>query len=245
MSLAEARRAIRPLLNFHSPADAAAVYYAFHHPEQRTMLTVYPPDGRPRGYLAQSRTGIDLFRPFVTLRLPAETAVATELIYEALPPETAVFLQAPITDRPLLHALFQVQTETELRLFALDPRRFEPVINVLAARSQGPNGLPRFLIRSGADDEVVASAHLNWQSPDFAEIAVHTTSGNRRQGWGKSVVAAMAQHLRENGRTPLYSAAANNNASIRLARSVGFVDTGADKILLQGALRPRSEISGG
>lgn len=240
MTVAEARRAIRPLLNFHSPADAAAVYYAFYHPEGRTALTIYPENGRPRGYLAQSRTGIDLFRPFVTLRLPAETAVATALIYEALNPGTAVFLQAPRTYRPLLTALFQVQTETTLRLFALEPRRFEPVVNVLVARSQGPNGLPRFLIRSNAAaDEVVASAHLNWQSPDFAEIAVHTAAGRRRQGWGQSVVAAMVQHLRQNGRTPLYSAAADNDASIQLARSVGFVDTGADKILLQGKLRAR------
>jgi hypothetical protein len=61
--LAEKRRAIRPLLDEKEPADAAAVYYAFHHPGANTRLLTYPEQAaRASGYVCFSRTGMDLFR---------------------------------------------------------------------------------------------------------------------------------------------------------------------------------------
>ena len=49
-----------------------AAYYALHHPDDKTTLVVPPTaEGqRANGYVALSRTGIDLFRPLVTMRLP-------------------------------------------------------------------------------------------------------------------------------------------------------------------------------
>jgi len=241
-NLAESRRAIRHLLDERSPADAIASYYAFHHADAKTQLAIAPANAaRANGYVALSRTGMDLFRPLVTLRLPSDMADSLDLIYQALLPGTAVILIATPAYLPLLQAVFDIQTEEHLRLFVLDRARFEPIINVLVAQSEGPNGLPRFIIRraNSPDQEIVASASLNWQSPAFAEIAVNTGREHQRQGWGRSVVAAMADHVLRNGRTPLYVVSENNLPSQQLAQSIGFVDSGSRRILLQASVKLR------
>jgi L-amino acid N-acyltransferase YncA len=43
----------------------------------------------------------------------------------------------------------------------------------------------------------------------------------------------------ENGRTPLYVVAEHNDASIHLAESLGFANTGAKEIILEARLRPK------
>lgn len=242
--LATKRRAIRPLLDERDPADAAAAYYAFYHADNRTRLFVYPSAAaRARGYAAVSRTGIDLFRPLVTLRLPEDDLEgAADLMYEALSPQTAAFIHAPLDYSPLLHAFFEVQSERSLYLYRLDRRRFEPEINVLVTRSDTPDGLPRFVVRPTHPDsegEIGASATVNWQSPHFAEVAVYTNPTYRKRGWGRSVVSSLVQHLLESGRTPLYEVTQENRPSIQLARTVGFMNTGAEKVLLEGTLRSR------
>ncbi|MBE2202089.1 MAG: GNAT family N-acetyltransferase [Anaerolinea sp.] len=241
-TLPQLRQSIRHLLDERHPRDAMAAYFALHHPEAKTQLVTYPADAAlPTGYVAVSRTGMDLFRPLLTFRLPPQDMEGSvELIYRTLLPGTAVFMDAPTADVPLIRALFEIQVEEDLQLFVLDPSRFEPVINVLVTQTDAANGLPRFAVRSEAEQgAVVASAHLNWQSPYFAEIAVNTLPRYQRQGWGRSVVAAMVQYLLANGRTPLYVAAAANAASINLAERVGFTDTGVRTWMLQGTLRPK------
>lgn len=241
--LATLRRAIRPLLDERAPADGMAAYYAFHHDDARTALTIWPPDAaRATGYIAVSRTGMDLFRPLVTMRLPADHDEAAALMYRALPEGAAVLLNAPEEYAPLLAAFFEVQTERRLELLVLRPEHFTPIVNVLVTRADSPNRWPRYIIRRTDADgrhEVAASATLNWQSPIFAELAVRTSSSHRRRGWGRSVVAALVQHLLGEGRTPLYVVADDNEASRRLAESVGFRDSGVRERLIEGVLRPR------
>jgi L-amino acid N-acyltransferase YncA len=237
------RRAIRHLLDEHSPADAAASYYAFYHPDRQTQLLPYPADAdRAQGYLALSRTGLDLFRPLLTMRLPIQDMAASmEVIYQALAPGTAVILLSSAAYLPLLQALFEIHSEEHLDVLVLDRARFEPIINVLVSSSTGPNGLPRFVIRNNKsqEQEVVAASGINWQTPHFAEISVNTAAGQQRQGWGKSVAAAMVHYLLENGRTPLYAVAQQNTASQQLARSIGFTSSGVSKVMLQAVLKPR------
>ncbi|MCI0396007.1 MAG: GNAT family N-acetyltransferase [Chloroflexi bacterium] len=247
MTLAEKRRAIRHLLNENEPSDAMDAYYAFYHPDAKTQLFLYPAGAsQAMGYVCLARTGIDLFRALVTMRLPEDSAGQVDfapgarLLYQAMPAGTSVFVSAPIQYRPLLGALFEAQMEELLRVCILDRGRFEPILNVLVTQANSANGLPRFVIReSGAEGrgDVVASAGLNWQSPRFAEISVSTQSSHRRQGHGRSVVAALAQHVLASGRIPIYVVAEQNEASIRLAESLGFVDIGIRQVIIEGTLK--------
>ena len=53
MSLEATRRAIRPLLDQTAAGDATAVYYAYHHPENRVEIKPYPAGAeRALGYVA-------------------------------------------------------------------------------------------------------------------------------------------------------------------------------------------------
>ncbi|MDX1402198.1 MAG: GNAT family N-acetyltransferase, partial [Kiloniellales bacterium] len=208
-------------------------------------------DGNEPGYLCLSRTGMDLFRPLVTLRLARskitgeiDVEAAIALIYEAIPVGAPVILSALPECRPVIDAIFDIQKEELLRIYVLDRGRFEPIINVLVVQSETYNGLPRFVARPGAGDdvggrgEILASAGLNWRSTHFAEIYVHTKAPHRRQGLGRSVVASIVQHTLESGRRPLYAVNRENQASIQLAESVGFVDIGIAEIMFEGTLRP-------
>lgn len=241
MALTQHRRAIYHLLDETNPADGMAAYFAFYHPDNRTILRPYPYAAvRAEGYVALSRTGMDLFRPFATLRLPIHNMqTSTDAIYEAIDVGTAVILNAPARYAPLLHALFDIQTEEQLSLYQLKANRFKPILNVLVTQDKAANGLPRFSIRDRENDVIGASAILNWQSPGFAEIGVTTQAGYRRRGWGRSVVSAMANYLLENGRIPLYVVSQTNEASIQLAESVGFTDTGIRELMIQATLKPR------
>ena len=241
MSLTHQRQAIAHLLDETNPADGMATYFAFHHADKRTILRPFPYSAiRAEGYVALCRTGMDLFRPFVTLRLPIDNMQSsTDIIYEAIDPGTAVILNAPAHYAPLLHALFDVQTEEHLSLYLLRPSSFQPIINVLVTQDKSANGLPRFAIRDRENDVIGASATLNWQTPNFAEIGVKTHPDYRRRGWGRSVVSAMANYLLENGRMPLYVVAQNNKASVQLAERIGFHDSGHREIILQAILHPR------
>lgn len=243
MSLTSNREAIRHLLNERSPLDGIAAYFAFHHADDRTQILKYPEDGSlATGYVAISRTGMDLFRPFLTLRLPPNDMNAgVELIYSALAPGTAVIINALPADTPLLQVLFDIQTEEPIQVLVLDERQFEPIVNVLVTETASNNPYPRFVIRSTGtgSDEIAASAGINWQTDHFAEISVNTNPRHRRQGFGRSVVAAAVSHVLANGRTPLYAVAENNQASQQLAQSVGFIDKGFRHTILQGSLKPR------
>jgi hypothetical protein len=218
------RASLRALLDERSPMDALASYYAFHaSPERTRIFTHTDGEGRVDGFLIRAQTGMDLFRPLVTLRAPSAVAVTT-LIREGLPPNQQVYLTAPEELGVWLNRAVSV-TEAEIhRLYQLDPARHRPLLNVLTTTSDDPNGGPRCEIRS--QGQLGAVAGVNWMSPNFAEIYVYTDKAVRGRGWGKSVVATLAGRLMELKRRPLYVVAESNDYSIRLAEAVGFVDTG-------------------
>ncbi len=239
MDLSDRRRAMRHLLDESSPADGLAVYYALYHADARTQLLTYRPDtARAIGYVCLARTGLDLFRPLVTLRLPEkDLAASADILYQALPVNMPVMVRAPAAYRSLLQALMDVTVEEEYHLYRLNRALFHPILNVLVTTDVGPHGWPRYTIRQ--DSGVGASAAINWQTPRFAEIGVYTDPNSRRAGWGRSVTAALCQALLESGRIPLYATPPHNEAAIQLAESVGFVDTAHRDIWLEGSLRSR------
>ncbi len=236
MDINSQRNAVRPLLDEVKAADALASYYAFYHPDRKTNLVLQPDSARKaEGYIALSRTGFDLFRPLLTMRLPLDDhPAAAELVQRALPAEAPAVLYAPEDHAPLLKAFFDIQSEERLRVLVLDRGRYQPVINILVTQETTADGLARFVIRARQGEKrVVAAAGINWQTPNFAEISVFTETDQRRLGWGRSVVAALCQHIMDNGRTPLYAVGETNRASLQLAESSGFVDLGIRRLLLQ------------
>ena len=218
------RDAIRWLLDPSAPEDAVASYYALYHDPYRTELFVTPEGtNRPAGFLVRARTGYDLFRPVVTLRAADEES-AVDLFRRGLVPGRPVLLFVPERLAELAVRRLEMSQAERLHLYVLEPFSYQPVINVLVTRNLAPGSLPRYEIRSG--DQVVASAGLNWRSSEFGEVYVQVDPVGRQRGWGKSVASALAGELLQDRVRPLYLAAERNLASIRLATSLGFRDTG-------------------
>ena len=243
--LIQKRQAIQHLLDPRSAADALFAYYALYHPADRsTLMLHHDPAGRPDGFVALCRTGIDLFRPLVALKASSiESAVA--LLATAVPPEAAVILAAPADLRPAVEAAFATSGESVAEVYQLERARFQPIINVLVTRAPSPGGDPRFVIRGQTLDRgarpvgpALATAGVNWRSPDFADIYVHTDPHARGRGLGKSVVSALVNWLLEQNVTPLYSVARENEQSQRVAAALGFQPTGALLYFCDGVRRP-------
>lgn len=224
MGLDDARQRIRQMIDLSSPADAPTAYYALFHDPARSALAVQTDEmGRAIGFAGRFQTGLDLFRPLVTLRCP-DAEGAADVLAEVLTPGRPYILFANISQRPWVGGCMEIMNERPLAIYALLPAHFRPTMNVLLQRRTAPDDTPYFVIESN-DQRAVAG--LNWRSPAFAEIYVHTDAPARRQGWGKSVASAMTHAVLDSGRLPLYLVEEGNDVSRRLAESLGYVDTGA------------------
>jgi RimJ/RimL family protein N-acetyltransferase len=232
--LNEKRRAIRPLLSPTDPADAVTSYYALWHDPRRTQLTLHrDARGTVDGFIAVCQTGVDLFRPLVTLRAPDERT-AVSLLSTALAANRPYQVLVPITLGSAVRSRLEMARSALLQIYRLDPSRFEPVLNVLVQRVTSADGTPRFQIES--QGEVVAMSGTNWRSPTFAEIFVYVHPKGRGRGWGKSVVSACTAALLEDGLRPLYMVEEGNAASIQIAEGLGYVDSGSKHFVAEGRL---------
>lgn len=238
------RHAIRHLLDERHPAHAMAAYYALNHPGDRTTLIPWPsPPTRATAYLCLSMTGLDLFRPLLTSHLPITSEATAALFHDVLPPGAALLISAPVQERPILAALFDVEQEAILRLFDYRQLRTEPELNVLMSQETTPQGWPRFIIQQPdqqtGQNKAIASAQVNWQGRYYAEISVQTAPGYQRRGFARSVVQALVADIQASGRTPLYRVETGNEASLALAEAVGFRPTGFESVMLEATLREK------
>jgi predicted GNAT family acetyltransferase len=128
----------------------------------------------------------------------------------------------------------RIEKSTLTRLYALDPSRFEPVINVLVQGVTGAEGAARFQIES--QGQVMAMAGINWRSPAFAEIFVYVHPRGRGRGWGRSVVSACTAALLEERVRPLYAVDDDNEASQNIAEALGYADTGHRDLVAEAQL---------
>jgi RimJ/RimL family protein N-acetyltransferase len=233
--LKERRRAVRPLLSSSDPADALASYYGLWHDPRRTQLTLhYDAEKRVDGFVAVAQTGLDLFRPLVTLHaLSQETGES--LLRSALQPNRPYHVIVPVTLAPAVRQAMDISRASVTRVFRLDPGRFQPLINVLVQRVDTARGVLRFQIES--QGQVMAMAGTNWRSPSFAEVFVYVHPRGRGRGWGKSVVSACTAALLDQRVRPLYTVGEDNQASIRIAESLGYVDTGLRQLVGEGNLK--------
>jgi hypothetical protein len=227
MSIHDQRRQVRALLDDSSVTDAPTAYYAlFHDPARSTLFTEMDDNGRIAGFVGRFQTGIDLFRPLVTLQC-RDADCAARLLEQALEPDRPYILFAKLNQFPLVGGSLHVDTYRILDIYRLELRRFQPVINVMVRQKTLPDGTPRAVVESGGQQ---ALAGVNWQSPAFAEVFVHTDAPARRQGWGIGVVSAVTQAIVDGGRIPIYLVDSDNEASRNLAAQLGYVETGARQV---------------
>jgi RimJ/RimL family protein N-acetyltransferase len=228
VTIHDQRKRIRHLLDPTSAIDAPTAYYAlFHNPAKSTLTIQTGADGRALGFVAECRTGIDLFRTVITLRC-ADAEAAADLLHRALTPNRAYILFALTDQVAYSGGSLQIDTQRTLHIYRLDRSRFEPEINVLVKQRTAPDGSLRCVIESGGQQAI---AGVNWQSPSFAELFVHTDASARQRGWGLSVTSALSQVILDSGRTPIYLVETDNHPSRKLAEKLGYVDTGAQQAL--------------
>ncbi len=233
--LNEKRRALRPLLSPHNPADALASYYALWHDPRRTRLTLsHDAQGRADGFAAVCQTGADLFRPLVTFCAPDADA-AGRLLREALAPGRAYHIMVPVTLAAAVREHLEIEHPKQLLIYRLEPARFQRIVNVLVQQVRAADGAPRFQIES--QGQVVAVSGTNWRSPTFAEIFVHVQPSGRHRGWGRSVAAACTSALLEERLRPLYLVEERNAESRRLAEDLGYLDTGLREFAAEARLK--------
>jgi hypothetical protein len=229
-SIREQRAHIASLLDTDSAADAPTAYYALYHDPNRSALFVKDDEqGHTIGFAGRFQTGIDLFRPVLAMRC-WQAEVAAELLVEACIVGRPYLLFSNLNQLALVGGSLQINNERILSIYELDPARFTPVVNVLVLNKTAPDGSPRAEIHSGG---LQAVSGINWQSPKFAEIYVHTEAEARQRGWGRSVAAACTERVLGSGRTPLYLVEPNNEASISLAEGLGYYDTGARQVFAE------------
>lgn len=234
MSLLEKRNAIQHLLAPQKSADARAWYYAFNHPDYRTQLYPYhPATARAIGYVAISQTGIDLFRPLVTMRLPwGDWPACQATINQALPAGRELFLSVPAQYESILPLHFEIFTQETLIIYTLKRHAYQPILNVLVSAETDNYQRPRYVIRQ--QNEIVSCASIAWVGQHFTEISVQTDPAYRKRGWGRDVVVALVGHLLDLGKTPLYATSAENENAQKLATSVGFTDSGHRELWIEG-----------
>jgi hypothetical protein len=219
-------------LSLTDPGDALAVYYALHHDPARTQLWLnFDAARRVDGLVAVCQTGFNLFQPTVVLRA-SDARVAVSLLRQALQPGRPYYVVTTPALAPALPAVVHLEQEQVNHVYLFDLRRHTPEINVLVQPARSGDGSPRFVIRS--QGQTAAEAGVNWRSPYFAEIFVHTQPRARGRGWGKAVAAACAAALHQSGLQILYAVDPLNRTSVHLAGATGFVDSGAREFAGQG-----------
>lgn len=227
MSIDAQRQQVRQLVDESSPVEAPTAYYAlFHDPARSVLFLDHDEMGRAVGFAGRFQTGIDLFRPLATLQCRNATSAAA-LLAQALMIGRPYIFFAPLSQLPLVGGSLQIDNLRVLHLYRLNAGRFQPVINVLVQQRESPGGLPRCVIESGGQKAV---AGVNWQSPRFAEIYVHTDPAARGRGWGFSVASALTQAVLESGRIPVYLVDQDNDVSRQLAEKLGYEDAGAQYV---------------
>jgi len=227
-SVLAARRGIRDLLDDSSPVDAPTAYYALFHPPERSVLfTELDDQGKTVAFVGRFQTGIDLFRPVVTLHAATPESTAS-LLNQALVVGRPYIVFAALNQLSMIGGSFSIQNQRILRIYSLNSARFQPQVNVMVEVKKAPDGKPRCEIN--ANGQVQAVAGLNWQSPAFAEIYVHTEPAARQKGWGRSVVSTLTDLLLRDGIHPIYLVENGNEASQHLIESLGYVDTGSRQV---------------
>jgi hypothetical protein len=227
----EERQRLRVLLDEQSAGDAAAEYYALHHPSDKTKIyTVGSNQGQPNGFIVVARTGLDLFRPLL-VPFVGQSEALDALLAQVVPEIGAGILRLPAPQLPWLEGVVAVEECTKFEILRLAPDQFEPTLNVLVVESPTPDGNPRYEVRT-ADGEF-AAAGLNWMGTRFAEIYMQSSDGARRRRLTRSVMSAMLGRLMGQQRHPLYLVREADPVARTEAFQLGFRPTGLSVVVAE------------
>ena len=218
------RQQLSGLLDSLSASDAAAEYYALHHPSDKTRLfTVGTNRGTPTGFMAVARTGLDLFRPLLVPFVGHGEALRA-LLAQIMPEIGAGIVRISTQQLGWLEGSVEIDELARFEILRLAPDQFEPTLNVLVVESPTPDGNPRYEVRT-ADGEF-AAAGLNWLGPRFGEIYLQSSDGARRRRLTRSVLSAMLGRLMGQRRHPLYMVREADPVARTEAFQLGFRPTG-------------------
>jgi hypothetical protein len=227
----EDRQLIKRLINPRVASDAQAAYYALEHPRERAALYGYfPRNNVLSGFIAIARTGFDLFRPLITPFTGTNESLI-RLIEAAIPPNRPHLMYLPIEQETLLDDHFEVEKLNLSSLLRLDPRGFDPILNILVVEHKNSEGWPRFEIKAKGGG--FAAAGLNWKSKHAAEIYVECDEEGRRRGFTRSVLSALIDRLLGDKRLVLFRVSDDDYGSFEDAFDLGFVPTGVRSVLTQ------------
>ncbi len=225
------RDLIKRLINPRVASDAQAAYYALEHPADRVSLHgLFPQESVLNGFIAIAQTGFDLFRPLVVPFTGTDDALIT-LIENAVPERRPHLIYLPIEQEALLDSHFTVEKLQLSSVLRLDPRGFEPILNILVTEAQNSEGWPRFEIKAMGGG--YAAAGLNWKSKYAAEMYIESDEEGRRRGFSKSVLSALIDRLLAEGLLVLFRVVDDDYGSFEDAFDLGFVPTGVRSLLAQ------------
>ncbi|MCK5052841.1 MAG: hypothetical protein KAR65_01105 [Anaerolineales bacterium] len=227
----EERRKLRNLVDVHSTSDAMAAYYGLEHPSERvSIFGYYPTDQVLSGFMAIASTGLDLFRHLV-IPFAATNEAIRALITAVLDPGRPYLIYLPNEQSESLIDVADIEPIAVTNLLRLETNRFQPVMNVLVQKSEGPGGTPRFEIQSRG--EGYAASGINWRSPQSAEIYVESDSPGYRRGFTKSVLAATIQNLLNEKVRILFRVADDDYSAFEDAFDLGFSPTNVRTLFAQ------------
>lgn len=86
----------------------------------------------------------------------------------------------------------------------------------------------RMVMAGFADDRPVSFASAPWVTEGFADLSIDTLLEYRRQGIGRTVVAALIEYLLEVGKTPVWGATVDNTASLAMAANLGITQSAGE-----------------
>jgi hypothetical protein len=231
----DVRGSLAPLINSHSASDALAAYCALIHPAEKLKLYVsYDGGGNPNSFLAIAQTGMDLFRP-LAVPFVASRDTLIELLLSALAPNQPVLLHLPLEQQDWLDENILLTESRITELLRLDPRSFEPILNVLVMEVHMPSGLPRYEIKTKSGSH--AAAGINWMGERFSEIYLEADREAQIRGLALSVLSAMSNRVLEESRIPLFGLDSQAEIEFRELHNLGYRSTGARTLTAQLLIR--------
>ena len=198
-------------------------YYASEFDPKRRQVIVAEQGGQVEGGLVVAQTGFDLFRPLAVCTANSPTA-AQALVQKAFLPARQYFLLAEQTVMAMALPALQTEDLHVYRLLQLSRQNFQPTLSVLVSKSKDRSAKPLFQVQN--QNQVLATAGVNWMSKTYAEVYVQVEKAVQGRGYGRSVVSALVSELLAQDITPLYLVDDDNTPSQVLSAHVGFGDTG-------------------